>query len=168
MVLSCLVEPLVPPLVGRGTDAAPGRRSKSYLSRSRLASTALALSAVLATGTSAQAEDLLEGRVAPEPVHIHKHAHKKPDPIPYRVMFEAVALVAQRERLPMAALHRAPDFEWDAVLAHRLKHSRDIARMPGPCLGHGTWLDRLATPDDTTFLLFSSGQHQSGLAPRSC
>lgn len=159
MVLSCLVEPLVQPLVGRGTRG-PGRRTA--LSRSRLASTALAMSALLAVATSADASDLLEGRTAPEAEQVQRNAHAKPAPIPYRVVLEQFTAARREDDHLVAQPGLAPEFEWDAVLAHRLRHSRDIVRDIGPGLGLGRRLDRLLSSAQLTFHLFASGQHQSG------
>src|SRR5258708_6592331 len=86
MVLSCLVEPLVSPLTGRGTGG-------SRLSGTRLLSTALACSAVLAIAGSAgeaKAAEMERVRVAKKIDFEARNAHRKPEPIPYRELLQSV------------------------------------------------------------------------------
>lgn len=159
MVLSCLVEPLVKPLVGSGrAGGRSGRRSG--ISRSRLAATALAASAIMAIATNASASEILEKAQSTQKERVVCNAHKKPDPIPYRVFVQEFCVLSQEQRLPPPS--EAPDFEWDAILAHRLRHSRDIVRDTGPGLGLAQRLDRLRGAGRSTFLHFQSGQHRSG------
>lgn len=156
MVFSCLVEPLVKPLVGRGTSG-PGRRTA--LRRSRLASTALAVSALMACATAADAS-LLDGHQKKQS-EVRCNAHAKPAPIPSRVELDRLATLRNEDEL-VAAPALAPDFEWEALSAAHLRHRRDIGLDTGSGLGLGKRLDRLLSPVESTFVLFSSGQHQSG------
>jgi hypothetical protein len=153
MVLSCLVEPLVSPLIGRGASG-PGRRSG--ISRSRLAASALITSALLVCASSIDSVDEVK---AEEPA-AQRNAHKKPDPIPYRQVLDE--FVARDEKIMSFDLIAAPDFESEAILMSRLKHSRDIVRDTGPGLGLGLRIDRTRSAANETFLLFASGKHLSG------
>src|SRR5687767_8119955 len=93
MVLSCLVEPLVSPLTGRGTS---GHR-RSALTGTRLAMTALAASALVAlSGATLKNEKIYAPAKAEKVV---QNAHKKPEATPYRVLLETVFLVRAREDL---------------------------------------------------------------------
>ncbi len=152
MVLSCLVEPLVSPLIGRGASG-PGRRSG--LGRSRLAATALIASALLVSAKGLPSVDELKQ----ETTEVARNAHKKPDPIPYHQIL--AQFVRREDDQRVLALVEAPAFEWDAITAHRLKHSRDLVRDTGPGLGHGLRIDRTRRARQT-FLLFLSGRHLSG------
>ncbi|MCB9646719.1 MAG: hypothetical protein H6730_09030 [Deltaproteobacteria bacterium] len=159
MVLSCLVEPLVQPLVGRGTRG-PARRTA--LSRGRLAASALAVSALLAVATNADAQDLLEGRTAPAKSQCcARTAHKKPAAVPYREVL-ARFLAARREDDIVVAPALSADFEQEAIGVHRLRHARNLVRDSGPGLGVARRLARVTAPAERTFLLFASGQHMSG------
>src|SRR5687767_15877525 len=121
MVLSCLVEPLVSPLIGRGTGG-PGRRST--IRRSRLAASALITSALLVCASSMpSADELLENEKTEE---VARNAHKKPDPIPYRRVLDE--FIAREDKILSFDLIQAPEFESEAILLSRLKHSRDIVR----------------------------------------
>ncbi|MEL6186479.1 MAG: hypothetical protein AAFU79_17800 [Myxococcota bacterium] len=162
MVMSCLVEPLVPPLVGRGASARPGR---TRLRASGLAKTALLMSAVMAVGgVSAEAS----ARALDEaPKHAVKSPHKRPAPIPLRdvaKVFGKLKTFLREEETPrMARPGLAPRFEWDAVWASRLRHAVDVGRDPGGCgLGRGRRSDRLGRSRSTTFLRFGSGEFRSG------
>lgn len=158
MVLSCLVEPLVSPLVGRGASG-PGR--KSGFRRSRLGATALAASALLVcAGSLPSADDLLKENKKEE--RVVRNAHAKPAPIPSAVQLAELLAVREEEAPTLGAPAEAPEFEWDAVLAHRLKHSRDIVRDTGPGLGLGIRIDRTRGAVSSTFCLYASGQHRSG------
>ena len=150
MVLSCLVEPLVSPRVGRG----PSGPRRSRLSKSRLAATAIMVSALAAVTTNV---DAAEHESKAE--RIYRTAHKRPDPIPLREIVAAHVAQANKDELP--APGEAPVFEWDAIFAHRLKHCRDIVRDQGPGLGLGRRLDRLSSAANT-YHLFMSGVHRSG------
>lgn len=157
MVLSCLVEPLVSPLIGRGAGG-PGR--KSGFRRSRLGATALAASALLVCAQGLpSADDLLKEK---NEERVVCNAHAKPAPIPSRVQLAELLAVREDEAPELAAPVEAPEFEWDAVFAHRLKHSRDIVRDTGPGLGLGLRIDRTRGAVSRTFCLFASGQHRSG------
>jgi hypothetical protein len=154
MVLSCLVEPLVSPLIGRGTGG-PGRTG---LSRSRLAASAQITSALLVAASSMpSADELLQQE---ETTEVARNAHKKPDPIPYRQVLDA--FIARDEKIMSFDLIAAPEFESEAILMSRLKHSRDIVRDTGPGLGLGLRIDRTRRASQETFLLFASGKHLSG------
>jgi hypothetical protein len=159
MVLSCLVEPLVQPLVGRGARG-PARRTA--LSRGRLAASALAVSALLAVATNADAADLLEGRTtAAQAEGCVRTAHKKPAALPYRELLAQVA-AARREDDLVAAPAQSPEFEQAALGVHRLRHARNLVRDSGPGLGVARRLARVTAPAERTFLLFASGRHMSG------
>ena len=154
MVLSCLVEPLVSPLIGRGTGG-PGRRST--IRRSRLAASALITSALLVCASSMpSADDLLEEKQE----EVARNAHKKPDPIPYRQVLDE--FIAREDKILSFDLIAAPEFESEAILLSRLKHSRDIVRDTGPGLGLGLRIDRTRSASNRNFLLFASGKHLSG------
>jgi hypothetical protein len=154
MVLSCLVEPLVSPLIGRGTGG-PGRRSG--VRRSRLAASALVTSALLICASSMpSADEMLEEKTE----EVARNAHKKPDPIPYREVLDE--FVAREDKILSFDLIAAPEFESEAILLSRLRHSRDIVRDTGPGLGLGLRIDRTRSAANETFLLFASGKHLSG------
>ena len=159
MVLSCLVEPLVSPLIGRGTGG-PGRSApmrRTGLGRSRLAASALITSALLIAASSMPSADEI---VQEETTEVARNAHKKPDPIPYRQVLDA--FIARDEKVMSFDLIAAPEFESEAILMSRLKHSRDIVRDTGPGLGLGLRIDRTRRASQETFLLFASGRHLSG------
>ena len=156
MVLSCLVEPLVSPLIGRGASG-PGRRSG--FRRSRLAASALVASALLVCASSMpSADDVLQEKETE--AEVVRNAHKKPDPIPYRQVLDS--FIAREDKILSFDLIAAPDFESEAILMSRLKHSRDIVRDTGPGLGLGLRIDRTRSAANETFLLFASGKHLSG------
>lgn len=157
MVLSCLVEPLVSPLVGRGTT---GRR-RSGLSGTRLASTALACTALLALANPARAETILADANEVRIDRTVRNAHVKPKTMSYLELVQTVFTVQRREEL--AAPPESACFEQDAVEAHRLKHKRDIVRDSGPSLGLGQRIDRLFGASTKTYLRFGSGVHQSAI-----
>jgi hypothetical protein len=152
MVLSCLVEPLVSPLIGRGASG-PGR---SGIRRSRLAASALITSALFVCASSMPSLDDVKEE---QPAAV-RNAHKKPDPIPYRQVLDA--FIARDEKIMCFDLIAAPEFESEAILMSRLKHSRDIVRDTGPGLGLGLRIDRTRRAANQTFLLFASGKHLSG------
>lgn len=161
MVFSCLVEPLVQPLVGRRTGLSGGA-----LQKSRLAATALACTALMALAGTAEAAALAaraKARTA-EPARAEasmRNAHAKPAPIPYRELLQTVFVTRREDELEEPGL--APSFEQDALNAHRLKHKRDIARDQSPGLGLGVRIDRLRGGTLATFLRFGSGRHLAGL-----
>ncbi|MCK6550859.1 hypothetical protein L6R52_33790 [Myxococcota bacterium] len=162
MVWSCLVEPLVQPLVGRRTGL-----SGSALQKSRLAATALACTALMAIAGTAEAAELAARAKtrSVEPARAEasvRNAHAKPAPIPYRELLQTV-FAARREDDQLEEPGLAPSFEQDALNAHRLKHKRDIARDQSPGLGLGLRIDRLRGGLLATFLRFGSGRHLAGL-----
>lgn len=160
MVMSCLVEPLVAPLVGRGAGARPGR---SALQRSRLSRTALLMTAVMAIGGTTS-DDLLDAK-ASKTVRVTKSPHKKPAPIPLRdvakVFGKVKTFIREDERFSLAKPSLAPRFEWDAVWASRLRHADDISGS-GRALGRGRRADRVGRSRTLPFLCFGSGEYRSG------
>jgi hypothetical protein len=156
MVLSCLVEPLVPPLTGRGT----GGPRRSALAGTRLAMTALAASIVALSGASFKGEKVHAPAKAESTVVCN--AHKRPDAIPYRVQFAHLYLAAELEKL--AEPGEAACFEQKALGDHRLRDKKNLIRDTGPGLGLALRLDRLRGGSAETWLRFGSGVHQSGLA----
>lgn len=158
MVLSCLVEPLVSPLVGRGTSG-PGR--KSGLRRSRFAATALAASALMAVSTCVDVSTLREEAKAAAPeAKVVRNAHRRPDATPYRVVL--AAFLGREENPLLAEPGEAPDFEHRALYVHRLRHRRDLGIDPGPVLGLGRRLDRLRPSALSAFRLFASATCRAG------
>lgn len=161
MVMSCLVEPLIPPLVGRGAAARPGR---TRLRTSGLAKTALLMSAVMAVGGVSAEAATRSAEAAPK--HAVKSPHKKPAPIPLRdvarVFGKLKAFVREGDALSVIRPGLAPRFEWDAVWASRLRHAVDVGRDPGYGLGRGRRADRIGRSRSTTFLRFGSGEFRSG------
>jgi hypothetical protein len=163
--MSCLVEPLVAPLVGRSANV---RARRSGVARSRLGASALLMTAVMAVGTHATAGDLLERDAKTRAAEkTHRNAHKPGDAVPLRdvgrVFGHQKALHdPEREgvRVPRPGL--APRFEWDAILASRARHAIDLTRAPSPGLGRGVRADRLSRSRPPTFLRFGSGEHRSG------
>jgi hypothetical protein len=91
---------------------------------------------------------------------VARNAHKKPDPIPYRQVLDE--FIAREDKILSFDLIAAPEFESEAILLSRLRHSRDIVRDTGPGLGLGLRIDRTARAKRETFLLFGSGKHLSG------
>lgn len=159
MVLSCLVEPLVAPLTGRSASRG------SALSGSRLATTALAVGALLTLAQTAEARALAEQGGAPkaEAAVVH-NAHAKPAPLPYRVLFQVELAIREEDAQDLLAPPaEAPSFEQHALDAHRLRHRRDIIRDGSPSLGLGRRLDRLFGGTSSTYLRFGSGRFLAGL-----
>lgn len=164
MVRSCLIEPLVKPLVGRG---ASGRGRRSALARSRIAATCLALSALVSVSTAADAaheqleSEALKSRLAQT---VKANAHRAPKIDSKVALANLLALVAAREDEIVAPLVESPGFEQEA-LRHRRKRPPLIgAHRPGPDgLGLAERLDLLFSGTDPTFRLFGSGQHLSGI-----
>lgn len=155
MGLSCLVEPLVKPLVARRTG---GLARQARLGGSALAMTAIAASALLACANPAAADQIAKT----EKHDVVRSAHKKPKAISYRAMlahFQAI----RRQDLTLDVLTEAPDFETEAVRAARWRHAWDTGGGSGPVLRLGMRIDRLlGAADRSTFLRFGSGQHRSG------
>jgi hypothetical protein len=159
MVLSCLVEPLVSPLTGRGTSGGPRR---SALIGTRLAMTALAASALIAvSGAELRGERIVAPAKAERVV---ANAHKKPDAIAYQQLLETVfaAYVLRDEDDLVREPGLAASFEQAALGDHRLRDIRNMIRDSGPALGLGLRIDRLAGGSDATWLRFGSGRHLSG------
>lgn len=115
----------------------------------------------MTVATAADASALLAGKTKHEAAEVKCNPHKKPAPIPSRVELERLAIVRHEDAL-VEAPGEAPRFEWDALLAFHLRHSRDIRLDTGPGLGLGRRLDRLISPAERTYQLFASGQHRSG------
>lgn len=161
--MSCLVEPLVAPLVGRGAGA-----RRTSLARSRLAASALVMSAVMAVATPVTAGDLLERDAATrEAEKAYRNAHKRPEPVPYRDVgwvfgHERARHEPERDRIRIDRPGLAPRFEWDAVWASRLKHALDWTRDPGPTLSRARRTERLVRSKRDPFLRFGSGPYRSG------
>src|SRR5687768_5056176 len=103
MVLSCLVEPLVSPLIGQGTSG-PRRTS---LTRTRLLATAIAVSALVTLSSPASGAEL---QLEKAPHAAMRNAHQKPAPKPYREMFAAVLFAWPRDEFSFS-LAVSPSFE---------------------------------------------------------
>lgn len=167
MVRSCLIAPLVKPLVGRGA-AGVGRRSA--IGRSRILGTALALSALCSVSTMADAaRETLEAEARKSKIesNVKANAHRAPKKIAARVLLDRfLALVAAREDDIVSAPGEAPEFDNDAIALlssrHRLRHLGFSA--PG-CAGLAlaSRVDRLHSGADPTYFLFGSAQHLSGI-----
>ena len=161
MVKSSLVEPLVAPLV----QPLVGGRRRGGVVRSRLARTALMMSAVMVVATAAE-PDAVETRTrAPSPT-VERNAHRPPAPIPLRdvarVFGHAKAVFeADRATPRIGRPGLAPRFEWDAVWAARLEHER---ARPWTNLVQGRWRDHLSRSRPPTYAMFGSGRHRSGPA----
>jgi hypothetical protein len=161
MVFSCLVQPLVTPLVRRG---AVGGQRRTALG-SRLLSTALMASALVAVAVSAQASAAektarsLDRRPAAE--QLVRNAHKKPEPLPLRLV---LAAFARRDDL-LEVVKPGLASELDQALL-RLERARPppegFPQHPGPGLWAGKRLDRLLASRSSTFLRFGAGRHLSG------
>jgi len=161
MVLSCLVEPLVAPLVGRGA----GPRRGSALSRRRLLATALMASALVGVTTQGHAAEverrLKHGRAEKTEQRALRNAHQKPAAKPYRLVMAEFALAA-RPKEELAQPGQAADFESDGLRLDRLRHARDIGKATGPTLALARRLDALTAARSSTFLRFGSGHYRSG------
>lgn len=159
MVRSCLIAPLVQPLVGRGTSGV-GRRSA--ISRSRIFGTALALSALCSVSTMADAaRATLESEALKSKVEstVKANAHRAPK-IAAKVLLERfLAGIARRADDLVTAPSESPDFEQEGLAIARVRarlkyYSPDTARRA---------VDRLLAGADPTYLLFGSGVHLSGI-----
>lgn len=150
MVLSVLVEPLVAPLVG-------GTRTR--LSRSRLAATALACSAIMAIACPSRSSEFADGS-AKEQSSV-RNAHAKPAPIPLRVVLAQHA-VRRDETLTVSAPAEAANFEHEAVFGHRLRHQRMLDPDAGPPLSGARSQHRRTRSRLASFRLFGSGQLRAG------
>lgn len=157
MIRSCLIAPLVEPLVASRV----GRRTA--LAGSRLAMTALALSALAAVSTYADATRAeLESQALRSKIEssVVANAHRAPDKVAPKVLLERfLALVATREDDVVRAPLESPDFEqprWDGL-------SPTPVFAPGPRLAEARRLDRLRGGSDPTFVLFGSALHRSGV-----
>jgi hypothetical protein len=150
MIRSCLIEPLVKPLVGRGR--------RSALQRSKIAATCLALSALVSVTTNADAaRDALGLDQSARPATVKPNAHRAPKIAPRVVLEEFLALVASREDAIVEAPAEAPDFE----LHSPREGPRPRLHWGGLRLARR--LDDLFSGSDPTFRLFGSGQHLSGI-----
>ncbi|MEQ9496977.1 MAG: hypothetical protein RIT81_08960 [Deltaproteobacteria bacterium] len=152
MVLSCLVEPLVAPLVGA---------QRSRIKRSRLAATALACSALMAAVCPSQASKLADGAHGGAEKTVVRNAHAKPAPIPLRVVVEQYA-VRRDEHLEIAAPGEAASFEQEAVFGHRLRHQRLLDPNAGPPMSRARSQHRRTRSVAASFRLFGSGQLRAG------
>lgn len=146
--------PLVRPFVGRPSCA---RGARSGITRSRLARTALAASLLLAVATEASASELVQAGGQAEVKAGTAHQRPRHPKLGFLDAF-IPAPVAIRLRPPA----EAPRFEWDAVLAQRLRHARDIVR-DGAALGAARRVDRLIRGRPPSVLRFYSGQPQAGV-----
>lgn len=157
--MSSLVEPLVAPLV---TPLVGGRGRRTGIVRSRLAASALLMTAVMAVSTDT-AQSLPD--TSPEPT-VERNAHRPPAPIPMRdvarVFGHAKAIEVERVRLVTPRPGLAPRFEWDAIQASRLRHATDLSAATAHGLVRARSLDRLGRSRPPTFTLFGSGEHRSG------
>lgn len=135
MIRSALIKPLVAPLVGRG---ASGRRVASGLSRSRIAATALAVSALIAATAPSEASAKSQD-TAPAA----RTAHSKPTRLVAAPKL-ADLFVAAIRRLSdeLARPSEGAAFEHEALDLSRYRHRTDRARDGGG-LGVGRRLDRL-------------------------
>lgn len=160
MVMSCLVEPLVQPLVS-SVVGGRGRRTGSV--RSRLAASAMMMSAVMALGTPSPLDAAETRDAAPT---VERNAHKPPAPVPLRDVprvFGGVKAIFDLKGLPRVAKPwLAPRFEWDAIWASRLRHACDLMTDPGPVLGRARRRSRVEGAWPPTFLRFGSGVHLAG------
>ena len=157
MVLSCLVEPLVAPLVGR-----PGARGRTALSR-RMVATALMASAWAEVTTTAHAAGTLN-KLQPgdqaETTSI-RQAHQKPAATRDREVLAQSALPARRKQ-ELEEPGEAAEFESRALRQGRLRPGPDLRRLTGPSLGIHRRLDALRRARSLTYLTFGAGQHRSG------
>lgn len=168
MVRSCLIEPLVKPLVA----PRPGLGRRSALAGSRLAVTALALSALAAVTTYAHAtqaeleSDSLRSKLE---CTVVPNAHRAPKVAP-KVLLERflstyaqdlLAVAARREDDLVRAPGLAPEFEQDALDPRRLRPSP--VGDPGSRLAQVRDVDRLRGGTDPTYLLFGSARHRAGI-----
>lgn len=166
MVRSCLIEPLVKPLIA----PRPGLGRRSALSGSRLAATALALSALAAVTTYAHAtQDVLESESLRSKIesNVVANAHRAPEKVASKVLLArflesmAVATEARREDDLVQAPQLAPDFDQDALAPPLLRQSS--VGDPGPRLARARLIDRLRGGTEATYLLFGSAQHRAGI-----
>lgn len=170
MVRSCLIEPLVKPLIA--PRAGLGRRSA--LSGSRLAATALALSALAAVTTYAHAtQDALESASLRSKLEsaVAANAHRPPAKVASKALLERFlaeyaadalsATPARRQDDLVEAPALAPDFDQDALDLTRLRQSS--AADPGPRLAIAALTSRLRGGTDPTYQLFGSAQHRAGI-----
>lgn len=153
MVFSCLVKPLVPSLI----EAPAGRRSA--LQRRRVAATSLIATALALCTTNVDAQALQNGEVVSEQ-QTPRSLHKKPAAIPLAEVIELYSVAAKNED-ELAGPSMAPRFEWQALAEHRLRHSRNIRRVPGS-LGFGVRQARLTSPRLFAYQHFGSGRLLSG------
>lgn len=165
MVRSCLIEPLVKPLIASRGNL--GRRSA--LSGSRLAATALALSALAAVTTYAHAtQAALESEALRSKVEstVVANAHRLPEKAAPKVVLarflaSIAAEEARREDDLVSAPDAAPDFDQDALDPTRLRQSS--AADPGPRLRIAVHSSRRTRGAHPTYLLFGSAQHRAGI-----
>ncbi len=149
MIRSSLIKPLVAPLVARRTG---GRRSASGLSKSRIAATAIAMTALLA----ATAPD--EAAAAQAEAPVARTAHQKPTRLVAAPQL-ADMFVATVRRLTgeLLAPCESAGFDHEALDLTRYRHRTDRAR-DGGILGSGRRLDRLIGPSSLAFKTFGSAR----------
>ena len=159
MIRSCLIAPLVEPLVASRV----GRRTA--LSGSRLAATALALSALAAVTTYADAtRGALESHSLRSKIEssVVANAHRLPDKIASKVLLERfLTTEARRQDDLVSAPVESPDFDPPPIDSRLAAKSR--VPNPGSRLAEARRIDRLTGGHEATFLLFGSGQHRSGI-----
>lgn len=132
--------------------------SGTRIRRSRLAATALMASALLAVASSATASELTQSDS--QSSLQAGTAHRRPPIAPGRALPPAQALRVEVARVRPPLL--SPRLCWDSILAHRLRHARDIVR-DGPALGLARRVDRLSRGSPPSFLRFHSGQLRAGV-----
>jgi hypothetical protein len=164
MIRSCLIEPLVKPLVGRGS-AGVGRRSA--LSRGKILSTCLALTALASVTTAADAREM-EAELQKSQIEatVKPNAHRAPKLATQKMLDRFLSLVARREDDIVRRPALSPDFERVALeVDQRRSRLRPLAAHARGAAG--LWLarrtERLRAGADSTFLLFGSGVHLSGI-----
>ncbi|MFO0729051.1 MAG: hypothetical protein U1E65_35050 [Myxococcota bacterium] len=160
MIRSGLIEPLIKPLIDSRI------RSGSALSRGQLATTALALSALVAVSTMAdaaraEAESLaLRSKVEST---VKPNAHRLPARVPAKVLLERfLAEVTGRADAELVmAPGESPDFLQDDLQNRR--YGLGPITDPGPRLSIARLVDRLRGGADPNFRLFGSSLHLSGI-----
>lgn len=176
MVRSCLVEPLIKPLIAPRPGL--GRRSalsSSGLSSSRLVATALALAALASVTTYAHAthaaleSEGLRSKLASS-AGVVANAHRLPAKVAPKVLLERFlsdmaadldVVAARREDDLVQAPSLSPDFDQDALSPDGLRSSP--IPDPGPRLARAVQTARLRGGTDATYLLFGSAQHRAGI-----
>jgi hypothetical protein len=158
MIRSSLIAPLVKPLIAPGYGSA--------ISRGSFAKTALALSALVAVSTMADAaraeaesavlRSKLESTVKP-------NAHRPKATLAAKVLLERfLAEVAERADAGLVqAPSESPDFQ--QVDLRKRRYGTGPISDPGPRLSLARLTDRLRGGADPNYRLFGSSLHLSGL-----